>query len=116
MDILTHAEKFTLEARKLALIEEKVARLASNYAPRALRARVTVRMDSPHQNDKQFTAKILLEIPGNDLVAEKKASEPLEAVDLLVEKMERQLRRRKTEHLARRTRGVITEKALAMAV
>jgi putative sigma-54 modulation protein len=115
MDILTHAEKFTLEARKLALIEEKVARL-ENYAPRALRARVTVRMDSPHQNDKQFAAKILLEIPGNDLVAEKKAGDPLEAVDLLVEKMERQLERRKTEHLARRTRGVITEKALAMAV
>lgn len=115
MDILTHAEKFTLEARKLALIEEKVARL-ENYAPRALRARVTVRMDSPHQNDKQFTAKILLEIPGNDLVAEKKAGDPLEAVDLLVEKMERQLERRKTEHLARRTRGVITEKALAMAM
>lgn len=103
MDILTHAERFTLDEAKMALIEEKVGRL-EHYAPRALRARVTVRMDSPHQNDKQFTAKILLEIPGNDLAAEKKAGEPLEAIDLLVEKMERQLERRKTEHLARRTR------------
>lgn len=114
MDILTHAERFTLDEQKKELIEEKVARL-EHYAPRALRARVTLRMDSPHQSDRQFSAKILMEIPGNDLAAEKKAGDPLEAIDLLVEKMERQLERRKTEHLARRTRGV-TEKAMAMAM
>jgi putative sigma-54 modulation protein len=114
MDILIHAEGFSLDDRKKAMIEEKVARL-EHYAPRALRARVTLRMDSAHQNDKQFAAKILMEIPGNDLAAEKKAGEPLEAVDLLVEKMERQLERRKTEHMARRTKG-LTEKGMAMAM
>jgi len=114
MDILVHSEGFALDDRKKALIEEKVGRL-EHYAPRALRARVTVRMNSAHQNDKQFSAKVLVEIPGNDLAAEQKAGEPLEAIDLLVEKMERQLEKRKTEHLARRTKGV-TEKVIAMAM
>jgi len=112
MDILIHSEGFTMEDRMKSLIEEKVGRL-ENYAPRALRSRVTVRLDSKHHNDKQFVAKIMIEIPGNDLVAEKKAGEPIEAVDLLVEKMERQLERRKTERIARRTKG-LTEKAIAM--
>jgi len=114
MDILVHSEGFALDDRKKGLIEEKVGRL-EHYAPRALRARVTVRMNSAHQNDKQFSAKVLVEIPGNDLAAEQKAGEPLEAIDLLVEKMERQLEKRKTEHLARRTKGV-TEKVIAMAM
>lgn len=114
MDILIHSEGFALDDRKKALVEEKVGRL-EHFTPRALRARVTVRMNSAHQNNKQFSAKILLEIPGNDLAAEQKAGEPIEAVDLLVEKMERQLEKRKTEHLARRSKGV-TEKVLAMAL
>lgn len=114
MDILIHSEGFALDDRKKALIEEKVGRL-EHYAPRALRARVTLRLDSAHHNEKQFAAKVLIEIPGNDLAAEKKAGEPLEAIDLLVEKMERQLERRKTERMSRRTKG-LTEKALAMAM
>lgn len=114
MDILIHSEGFTLDDRKKALIEEKVGRL-EHYAPRALRARVTVRMNSAHQNDKQFSAKVLIELSGNDLAAEQKAGEPLEAVDLLVEKMERQLEKRKTEQLARRSKG-ITEKVMAMSL
>jgi len=114
MDILIHSEGFALDDRKKALIEEKVGRL-EHYAPRALRARVTLRLDSAHHNEKQFVAKVLIEIPGNDLAAEKKAGEPLEAIDLLVEKMERQLERRKTERISRRTKG-LTEKALAMAM
>lgn len=112
MDILIHSEGFTMDERMTGLVEEKVGRL-EHYAPRALRARVTLRKDSAHQNQQRFVAKVIIEIPGNDLVAEKKASEPLEAVDLLVEKMERQLERRKTERISRRTKG-LTEKALAM--
>lgn len=113
MDILIHSEGFSLDDRKKALIEEKVGRI-EHYAPRALRARVTVRMDSVHHNDKQFAAKILVEIPGTDLAAEKKAGEPIEAVDLLVEKVERQLERRKTERKARRTKGLVEKASIAM--
>jgi ribosomal subunit interface protein len=95
MDVLIHSEGFTLDSRKKALIGEKVGRL-EHYAPHALRARVTLRLDSAHHNDQQFAAHILVEIPGNDVAAKEKAGEPLEAIDLLVEKMERQLQRRKT--------------------
>ncbi|MCP5488069.1 MAG: ribosome-associated translation inhibitor RaiA [Verrucomicrobia bacterium] len=108
MDILIHAEKFTLEDRKRDLILEKVGKL-QQYMQRALRARVTLRMDSAHASEKQFVAKLLMEVPGQDMAAEQKASEPLEAVDLLVEKMERQLRKRKTERISKRTKGVDKE-------
>lgn len=112
MDIIIHSEGFTVDNETKSLVEEKVGRL-ENYAPRALRARVTLKLDSAHHNDKQFIAKILMEIPGNDKAAEQKAGEPMEALDLVVEKMERQLERRKTAKISRRTKG-LTEKAIAM--
>lgn len=108
MDILIHAEKFTLDDKKRDLIVDKVGKL-QQYMQRALRARVTLRLDSAHASEKQFVAKLLMEVPGQDMAAEQKAAEPLEAVDLLVEKMERQLRKRKTERIAKRTKGVIKE-------
>lgn len=111
MDILIHSEGFTLDDRKRELIAEKVSRL-HQYMQRALRARVTLRMDSPHPSDKQFVAKLLMEVPGNDMVAEQKAADPLTGIDLLVEKMEHQLQRRKTERISRRTKGVDKEKEI----
>jgi ribosome-associated translation inhibitor RaiA len=56
-----------------------------------------------------------MEVPGNDMAAEQKAGEPLEAIDLLVEKMERQLRKRKTERIAKRTKGSVKE-AIALTI
>lgn len=112
MDIIIHSEGFTIDNETKSLMEEKVGRL-ENYAPRALRARVTLKLNSAHPSDKQFIAKVLMEIPGNDKVAQQKASEPMEALDLVVEKVERQLERRKTAKMSRRTKG-LSEKAIAM--
>ncbi len=112
MDILIHSEGFTLEDAKRELIVDKIAKL-QQYFQRAIRARVTVRMDSPHPSDSQFVAKVLMEVPGQDMAAEKKAAAPLEAVDLLCEKIERQLRKRKTERISRRTKGVEKEVPIA---
>ena len=52
----------------------------------------------------------------NGTTDEQKASEPIEAIDLLVEKMEQQLRKRKTAQLAKRTRApVLAAAALSPA-
>ena len=104
MDILVHAEGFRMDDRLKDAVEEKVGRL-EHFGPRIVRARVTVRRASAHASAKQFVARVLMEIPGRDLSAEQKAGEPLEAVDLLVEKMEQQLRKRKTSQLSKRTRA-----------
>lgn len=105
MDMLIHAEGFRLSDSLRDAAEEKIGRV-EHYEPRALRARVTLRKASAHPSKTQFNAKVLVEVRGNDITAEKSAASPLEALDLLVEKIEQRLRRRKTAKLARRTRTV----------
>lgn len=113
MDILVHAEGFRLTEDLKGKVIEKVARL-EHYAPRALRARVTLKRASAHPSPRQFEASVRIEVPGNDVSAMQKASQPLEAVDLLVEKVEHQLMRRKTAKIARRER--LPEWRLAAAI
>lgn len=103
MNILVHAEGFRLTDDLKEKTIDKVERL-EHYAPRALRARVTLRRASAHPSARQFEASVLVEVPGRDLSAVQKASQPLEAVDLLVEKIEQRLRRRKTVKIAQRER------------
>ena len=105
MDMLIHAEGFRLSESLRDAAEEKIGRV-EHYEPRALRARVTLRKASAHPSKKQFNAKVLVEVRGNDITAEQSAASPMEALDLLVEKVEQRLRRRKTAKLARRTRPV----------
>jgi putative sigma-54 modulation protein len=103
MDILIHAEGFRLNDQLRAAAEEKIGRM-EHFAPSAMRARVTLRKESAHSSKKQFHARVLIEVPGNDISADQLAQGPLEALDLLSEKIEQRLRKRKTAKLARRIR------------
>lgn len=117
MDILVHSEGFTLHEKMRDQVEAKMAKI-EQWAPRAIRARVTLKRMSAHVSPKQFAATILVEVPGNDARAEQKAGAPVEAVDLLLEKIEHQLLRKKTEKLAKRTRkprGLVEAEAAAAA-
>lgn len=105
MDVLVHAEAFTMTETLKAAVEEKIGRL-EHFFPRALRARVTLKRVSAHPSPKQFLARALFEVPGDDLSAEEYGEDPLVTVDLLSEKIESRLRKRKTEFLARRTRDM----------
>jgi len=104
MDILIQANGITLADNLKATIEEKIARI-EQYAPRALRARVRVRKVSAHPSGRQYSVRVLCEIPGADLSAEESGADVLSAMDAAASKIERRLRKRKTEHLARRVRG-----------
>ena len=101
MDILVHSEGFRLGDELKDAVEEKVGRL-EHFADRILRARVTLKRVSAHASARQFQATILMEVPGRDISATQAASQPLEAVDLLVEKVEQRLRKRKTAKLSKR--------------
>lgn len=114
MDILIHAEGFRLSNTLRDAAEDKIGRV-EHYEPRTLRVRVTLRKASAHPSKKQFNAKVLVEVPGNDITAEQSASAPLEALDLLVEKVEQRLRKRKTAKLARRTRPAKPTELVATA-
>jgi len=101
MDILIQADGLTLTTDLKDAVEQKIGRV-EQYAPRALRARVRIRKTSAHVNQAQYVVRVLIELPGRDLSAEQIGPEPMSALDILAEKIERRLRKRKTRRLASR--------------
>ena len=104
MDILIQADGVTLTEAIKDAIDEKIGHV-EQYAPRALRARVRLRKVSAHASPRQYTVRVLVEIPGADLSAEQSGDNIITALDVVAEKIERRLRKRKTDRLARRARG-----------
>ncbi len=103
MDILINADGLTLTDDLRATIEEKVGRV-EQFAPRAIRARVYVRKLSAHHSQGQYAVHVLCEVPGRDCSAEERGPDPLSALDVVAQKIEHQLTKRKTDRLARRHR------------
>ena len=103
MDILIRADGVELTNKLREAVNLKIGRVRQ-YAPRALRARVHLHKVRANASPYQFRAWVHYEIPGNDLVAEHTAHDPVTALDLVAEKIERRLRKRKTSRLARRVR------------
>jgi putative sigma-54 modulation protein len=101
MDILIQADGVTMTEALKAAVEEKIGRV-EQYAPRAVRARVRLRRASAHPSQSQYVVRVLVELPGRDLSAEEIGPEPLLALDIVAGKIERRLRKRKTERLASR--------------
>src|ERR1700685_1368940 len=104
MDILVQAEGVTVTEAIKNAVDEKIGRV-EHYAPRAVRARVNLRKVSAHPSPSQFTVRVLGEIPGADLSAEESSADVISALDVVEEKIEQRLRKRKTERLAQRTDG-----------
>jgi len=82
-------------------VTRKIGR-ASQYAPDALRATVDIEKVAEKRSPEQFRVLVRYEVPGYDVIAEHRAGEPLTAIDLVAEKIERRLRKRKTAFLAAR--------------
>lgn len=102
MDILIHTDGVALTPALEDAVYDKIGR-AEQYAPRALRARVRMRKVSSHPSPRQYVVRVLFEIPGADLSAEESGADVISALDVAAEKIERRLRKRKTERLAKRT-------------
>ena len=104
MEILIQATGVVVTPALRDAIEEKIGR-TTQYAPRAVRARVHVRKTSAHASPDQYVVRVLCELPGQDLSAEQSGPDPLAALDTVAEKIERRLRKVKTERLAKRERN-----------
>ena len=104
MDILVQADGVTLTETIKNAIDEKIGRVEL-CAPRAVRARVNLRKISAHPSPRQFTVRVLVEIPGADLSAQESSADVIGALEVVAGKIERRLRKRKTERLASRVRG-----------
>jgi len=104
MDILIQADGVTLTEAIKDAVDEKISRVEL-YAPRAVRARVRLRKISAHPSPRQYAVRVLVEIPGADLSAEESSADVIGALEVVAGKIERRLRKRKTERLAKRERG-----------
>lgn len=83
---------------------EKADRLL-RHEPRIDRLRIDIEHDATRGREV-FVAKGHIEIGGPDLIASVAADDAYKATDLLIDKLDRLLRRRTSLHKARRHRGV----------
>jgi ribosomal subunit interface protein len=104
LDILTRGDGVEISDELRNAVIKKIGRV-QQYAPRAFRARVQFHKDHSRSSANQYRLTVHYEVPGNDLFAEHSAQDPLTALDIVSEKIERRLRKRKTAKLARRLPG-----------
>lgn len=88
------------EAMKAAL-ETKAERLF-RHEPRILRIRIDVERDR-HGRTRVFTAKGRIEIAGPDMTASVTSADAYTSINLLIDKLDRMLRKRMTAVIRRRT-------------
>lgn len=103
MDILIHTNGVELDASLREAVRSKIGRVRQ-YAPHALGARVQLIKTGPNPSSRQYRAHVLYAVKGNDVSAQHRAHDPRAALDIVAEKIERRLRKRKTAVLARRVR------------
>jgi putative sigma-54 modulation protein len=77
-------------------VREKVERLF-RHEERIVRLRVELECDSKQAVSQRFTVKAHIQIHGPDINAHETADDCYKAVDFLVDKLDRMLRRRSTE-------------------
>jgi putative sigma-54 modulation protein len=65
-------------------------------------ARVTLERDDTKAPERQFSCSIRLALPGPDLFAEDVEADLYAAIDLVVKKIEQQIRKRHNKHKARK--------------
>jgi ribosomal subunit interface protein len=104
MEVVIHAPHLTLGNGFKTAIEQKIGRV-EQYEPRAVRAHVHIRKASAHHSKEQYVVTVHCQVPGDDVSAEDRGPDALTALDVVAEKIERRLRKRKTARLEKRVHG-----------
>ncbi len=95
MDINVKTVNFDADKKLIEFVNNKVEKL-EKYFDGIIRSDVVLNFN---KSKKKFTenkeAKITLEVPGNDLFAEKEAVTFEEAVDLTIDALEKQIKKHK---------------------
>lgn len=103
--LLIRGIRLELDDTAKAFIESKAERLF-RHEPRILRVRIDVEPDVRSRTPR-FTAKGRIELAGPDLTASVTTDAAPAAITLLIEKLDRMLRKRTSNLLRRRTTGDI---------
>lgn len=92
-DLILTGKNLTLGSRLRSLVEEKFAKLFA-HEPHIIRIRVELEYNSNVSGQNEHIAKGHIEIRGNDIVVTTESDDLAKSIDLLVERLDRQLRRR----------------------
>ncbi|HYG23049.1 MAG TPA: ribosome-associated translation inhibitor RaiA [Verrucomicrobiae bacterium] len=103
LSILTRADGFDVSEDLQNAVVRKIGRVRQ-YAPRAFRVRVQFRKEPARKAADRFHVIVHYEVPGNDVIVAHSGRDPIAALDVVSEKIERRLRKRKTARLAQRVR------------
>ncbi len=93
MKLQIQSVKFDADKKLVEFVEHKMAKL-DRFADRATGAEVILKLDKDDDQGNKV-ATVTLKIPGNDLVAERRARSFEEAVDLTVDALKRQIEKTK---------------------
>jgi putative sigma-54 modulation protein len=110
--LLARGIRLELDDTAKAFIESKTERLF-RHEPRILRVRIDVESDVRSRTPR-FTAKGRIELAGPDLTASVTTDAARSSITLLIEKLDRMLRKRTSNLLRRRATGDIRAHAAPM--
>jgi putative sigma-54 modulation protein len=93
-------------------IDDKLSKL-EHLDRFAIDARVTLEHDHTNAVERQFKCSVRLTIPGPDLFAEDAQNDLYAAIDLVMKKIEQQIRKRQNKYKAKKhTEGALTKQRL----
>jgi len=91
-------------------VVDKIEKL-DHFDSRAVDARVILEHDTAKPSERRFKCSVRLAVPGPDLYAVEYQEDLYSAVDLVVKKIEQQIRKRQNKYKARKhTLGAETKK------
>lgn len=93
MDVKIQSVRFDADAKLLAFVESKMAKL-ERFADRATGSDVIMKLDKDHEKGNKVVT-ITLRLPGDELVAECQAKSFEEAIDNSIDALKKQLERAK---------------------
>lgn len=92
MDLIVSGKNIKLTPSLKNYVVEKVGKLAG-FWNKIIRARVELKVQKGIRGGQASEINVNLEVPGKDITAQVKASEMHEAIDLVVPKLESQIRK-----------------------
>ncbi len=95
MNIHIQSVKFDADKRLIEFIEKKLSRL-DRFEGRTTSAQVTLRLDNDHEQGNKITS-VVMQVPGSELVAERRAHHFEEAVDQCVDALKQQIEKYKNK-------------------
>jgi putative sigma-54 modulation protein len=101
MNLILSTHNLTLTKAIEDHIISRISKLG-HMARYAINARVTLEHDQTKAAERQFSCSVRLSLPGPDLFAEDVESDLYAAIDLVVKKIEQQLRKRQNKRKARK--------------